>query len=192
MFRKQLTESFPELYRKYYCDVHRFLSSILKNSNDVDDLVQDTFIKVNKNVDWEKVRNPKSYLFQAAHNLTIDQMRKHKRAQHFEHDSDIEIGTEATNPERVNLSQEQITLLTAGISSLSPSVQQVFVLNKLYNLSYKDVAAITNLSIKTVEKHIAKGMVECLKMTSQVEVRKEGVGQSKVTNINERFSRKGG
>jgi RNA polymerase sigma factor (sigma-70 family) len=165
------------LYTKYYHDLRRFLMRKFKDDADIEDLVQDTFIKVYKSVNWHSIKNPKAYLFHAAQNLTIDKIRKKKHEKTFLHDSELEIGSDLIDPEREVLSHEQVKLLTNAISGLSPSVQQAFVLNKLYNLSYKEIAITMSLSVKTVEKHIAKGLMTCVKNTLRHE------NESKIDNV---------
>jgi RNA polymerase sigma factor (sigma-70 family) len=157
------------LYKKYYHDLKRFLKKMLKDDLDVEDLVQDTFIKVNKSVNWNSIKKPKAYLIHVAQNLAIDKIRRTKREKEFIHSSELEVGSDLADPQRTALTRERIMVLTNAISNLSPSVQQAFILNKIYNLSYKEIAATMSLSVKTVEKHIAKGLLICVKKSKRNE-----------------------
>ena len=44
------------------------------------------------------------------------------------------------------------------VNKLSPRCRQIFIMNRLDQMKYKEIAAELEISVKTVEHHIAKGL----------------------------------
>ena len=60
-----------------------------------------------------------------------------------------------TSPEEVLISQEEIRLLNAAIQSLPPKCSMAFKLVREDHFNYKEAASILQVSVKTLEAHIA-------------------------------------
>jgi len=52
-------------------------------------------------------------------------------------------------------------VLARAIAALPPQCAKVFVLRKMQGLSQKEIAARLNISVRTVENHVALGLVRC-------------------------------
>jgi len=58
-------------------------------------------------------------------------------------------------------SRERIRLLARAIAALPPQCAKVFILRKMQGLSQKEIAARLNISVRTVENHVALGLSRC-------------------------------
>jgi RNA polymerase sigma-70 factor (ECF subfamily) len=58
-------------------------------------------------------------------------------------------------------SRERIRLLARAIAALPPQCAKVFLLRKLQGLSQKEIAVRLNISVRTVENHVAIGLSRC-------------------------------
>ncbi len=130
---------------------------------DLDDLVQETFIRVLRARESGEVRAPRALLFTTARNLAIDHLRR-ERIISMESLAEIErlpVLTESAGvPEAVGHAQE-LELLTQAIQSLPDRCRQVLTLRKIYGLSQREIAAQLGITEHTVEAQVANGMRRC-------------------------------
>jgi RNA polymerase sigma factor (sigma-70 family) len=126
---------------------------------DVDDVVQEAFMRVLASRATAEIRAPKAFLFTTARNLVLMQMR---RRQVERADSLMEIEGESildqdvAIPDAVARSQE-LELLTQAIQLLPARCRQILTLRKIYGLSQKEVAAELGVSQNVVETQGAIG-----------------------------------
>ncbi len=165
------------LFRRYGKDVRAFLGQRLDSTTDVEDLTQETFLRAQRTRDWNAVSNHRAYLIKTARNLFLDLLRGERR-------SIVDYGYEALadyagserSPEQLAISQDEYQHLCYAINRLSPKVRKAMILHKFFNLSFTEVARAMDISPRTVEKHIARGVAECLRHMMIVERRADGRG----------------
>ena len=59
------------------------------------------------------------------------------------------------------MAQQKLGFHCAAVASLPPKCRKVYLLRKVYGMSYKDIAATLKISDSTVEAHISKGYARC-------------------------------
>ena len=59
------------------------------------------------------------------------------------------------------MAQQKLGFHCAAVASLPPKCRKVYLLRKVYGMSYKDIAATLQISDSTVEAHISKGYARC-------------------------------
>ncbi len=158
--------AFDQIYAAVQPMLRRFLVARLGNEADADDVVQDTFIKLQQAIQTEVVENPKAFAFSIARNLSVDLVRRNSRAKAREAvytDMKIErAGEDLVDPtptaEQDVEARQQMERLMSAIEDLTPKVRQAFVLHKIDGHSYAEVAQIMGLSKSTVEKHMIKAL----------------------------------
>jgi RNA polymerase sigma-70 factor (ECF subfamily) len=130
---------------------------------EVDDLVQEAFLRVLAAHRAGKVRAAKPFLFATARNLALDRLRRHEvaRTEPLGETEALHVLDEGEGiPETVARHQE-LALLTEAIQSLPARCRQVFTLRKLYGLSQREIAARLGISESTVENQITIGIDKC-------------------------------
>lgn len=130
-----------------------WLRSQFSAKSDVDDLVQEAFVRVLQAHAAGGVKAPKAFLFITARNLALMQLRRKKVAgEERLTEADLwSISDEnADVPEAVARAQE-LELLTAAIQSLPTRCRQIVTLRKIYGMSQKEVAADLGIAEHTVE-----------------------------------------
>ncbi len=137
-----------------------WLTSQFSNSCDVDDLVQEAFIRVLRARAEGEVRSPKAYLFVVARNLALMQVRHRKVARE---DSLAEIDCSSILDESVDIPHavahaQELEMLTKAIQSLPTRCRQILTLRKIYGLSQKETAAELGIVEHTVEIQTALGI----------------------------------
>ena len=141
----------------------KYLRRYLARQADIDDVVQDVFVRAFEAEQKREIRSPKSYLFKIAKHMALNEARRKSRQLmvYMGDMADLDVidsklyGYEALDME------ERLTVMNKLITDLPPQCQRVLVLRKIYGFSHKEVAGKLNISVKTVEKHLTKGLQRC-------------------------------
>lgn len=158
------------LFQRYELNIRKFLMRKAYQREDVDDLVQETFMKAHKVSDWKDVKNPEAFLVRIAGNAYNDHVRKENR-------NIVDCTTDAATanveanqptPENTVSMKQQIKELEMVVNSLTPRVKQSLILIRILNVSYAQASEIMNISVSTLESHVAKGMAECRRKLNRV------------------------
>jgi len=122
--------------------------------------VQEAWIRLACYENDQIVAKPEAFLMRAALNLSIDTHRT--RMSHGEEVPLDEVVLIDATPtaEAVVLARERIARLSAGLERLSEKTRDIFLSHRVDGMSYQQIAQQHNLSISTVEKHIAKAMLQ--------------------------------
>ena len=144
-----------DLFSYYYPRLYHFSKSILKIENDIDDILQEVFVKIWLN--RQKIGNPETfnaYIFTITKNEVLNLIRSNLR----EHTFKDQLFQHAVAEEYQNSAPLEYEEVKAGIDKivavLPEKRQQVFILSRTEGLSNKEIAQQLNISEKTVEDHI--------------------------------------
>lgn len=142
-----------ELYKNYSKLVFGVIYSILKNTDETEDVLQNVFIKIFK-LDNEKLptKSHLSWLYSVAKNETINYIKKHSKEKNYE--SLYEITDNDTEIEKV-LDKEYFNKL---IENLPPKQQEILSLKIISNLSFREIANILDMKIPAVQWHYYKSL----------------------------------
>lgn len=130
------------------------------NRPDVNDLRQDTYVRVYEAAAKCRPPVPKAFLFTTAAHLLADRMRR-RRVVAIDAVGDVEgleILVEEVSPERRLSAHEELRRLAQAMDLLPPKCREVVWLRRVHELSQKEVARRLGITEKTVEKHVMKGM----------------------------------
>jgi RNA polymerase sigma-70 factor (ECF subfamily) len=123
-----------------------------------EDIVQEIFIRI-----WQDRRDLimtdtiRWYLFTAVRNNSISHLRKEKNSILVEW-KEQEAWEEPVLPKEAGSYLDYEGLLQIAIDRLPPKCREIFVLSRLSNMTYKQIAASLNISIKTVENQLGKAL----------------------------------
>jgi len=100
-------------------------------------------------------------LFSIAKNLALSRVRHQQVV--LKHQRSVESNQASTgmSAEFSLLESDEKERLQAAITSLPPMCKQVFIQRKIHNKSHADIAKSFNITTKTVESHIARGLKLC-------------------------------
>jgi RNA polymerase sigma-70 factor (ECF subfamily) len=153
--KKDDKSAVDELFSYYYPRLYHFSKSILKIENDIDDILQEVFIKIWLN--RQKIANPdtfNAYIFTITKNEVLNLIRNKLKDQNFKD----ELFLRSVAEEFQISSHLEFDEVKAGIDTIVNGLpekrQQVFILSRTEGLSNKEIAQQLNISEKTVEDHI--------------------------------------
>jgi RNA polymerase sigma factor (sigma-70 family) len=143
--------------------LHRYLQRFTSGAEDVEDLVQETYVRMYSLPDYRKIESPRALLFRIAHNMAVERARR-QSTQATDSVADLELlnvySTEAPADEQID-ARQRFESFCAAVDRLPPLCRRVFVLRKVYRLSHDEIAEVLGVSHSTIEKHVAKGLVRC-------------------------------
>lgn len=159
------TKWFTEEVHVHEGSLRSYLRGAFPSVRDVDDVVQESFLRVWKARALEPVRSAKSFLFKVARHLAIDHIR-HGSASPIIAVTDIEalavLDERARVAERAG-TNEEIEMLIEAIDALPARCREIVILRKLRGLSQKEIAAQLGISEQTVQVQVVRGVKRCAK-----------------------------
>ncbi len=127
-----------------------------RNPADAEDLTQEVYLKVHKNIDTVKdSESSKYWLFKVTRNTCLDFHRKNKHRRHSplgpEHEQ-----PESMTPESQLVSRENLQSLKAAIQQLPKKQKEVFILREYGDLSYQEIADVLKINRGTVMSRLTR------------------------------------
>lgn len=149
-------QSYNELFLHFYPSLQQFAFSYVKSKQLSEEIVSDVFIKIwEKRTTLHKIANLKFYLFTSTRNTAINYLKKQKGAKSIAaEDYWVELNSVYFDPEKLMITAEMMQKIQKAIQSLPPKCKLIFKLVKEEGLKYKEIAALLDLSIKTVENQM--------------------------------------
>ncbi len=150
---------FEENLRPHESMIRAWLQSRYGSLCDVDDVIQETYLRVFEARKRTEVSSPKAFFFAVARNAAVDQIRrsKVKLTESCGDWDDLEILDEAQGVQETVARNHELELLTRAIQQLPDRCRRVFTLSKVYGLSYEQIAQSMGISIHTVSAQLTKG-----------------------------------
>jgi RNA polymerase sigma-70 factor (ECF subfamily) len=141
----------------------------VRESSDVEDLVQDVFARIVARNSDRPVENLGAYIFQTAASVLADRGRRRASrhaAAHEEFDAEHHSNDEL-DPERVLTGKENLRAVTAALLSLSERTRTIFVLHRLEGYKHREIAAQLGISVSAVEKQMIRAVQHLAKTVGQ-------------------------
>ena len=132
----------------------------VRNADDVDDLVQEVFVRIVSRDSPERIDHLGGYILKTAGSILADRARRRasRRADsHVSFDPDRHGGADL-DPERVLSGKEDLRLATAALLSLPERTRTIFLLRRLEGYRIGEIATHLGISISAVEKHMLKAI----------------------------------
>lgn len=173
LFVSGCNEAFDELLLRYKDRLYSYISYIVRNNDMADDLFQETFVKAIMTLRQGRYKeNGRFYawLTRIAHNLLIDQFRNERNEAlvYDEEDSETvwqEVAMMADGYREYELINEQVLTDVKVLMDKLPDNQREVVYMRFYqDLSFKEIADITGVSINTALGRMRYGIINMRRM----------------------------
>lgn len=144
------------------------LKSYLRGSfpavQDVDDVMQESYLRVWRARMLQPIGSAKSFLFTVARNVALKILRKNSNAPFVPTAEFAELVVDDVIPAGAEAAcaQERINLLADAVMTLPARCREIVILHKLQGLSQKEVATQLGLSERTIERQVRIGTRRCL------------------------------
>jgi len=147
---------FWKIYDQYYGPVRKFILAYVRDEWVADDLIQETFVRIQKNLnsvrDHSKIS---SWIFRIAHNLCHDHFRESKRSTLNQRKIQKEIVTLKEAVVQKELEQQQMgECVQDKMDLLPPDYRTVLILSDIMAFNQKEIAEILDISVSNVKVRI--------------------------------------
>lgn len=147
------------LYRDQAAAIRRRLSARLGSADEANELLHDAFARLLRAGRSRELRDPGAFLNRIVRNLLIDRSRRRStRPVHVDIDDQPGLAVAPDQADAIELEQVQRRYREI-VESLPPRMREVFVLHRQEGLGYREIAERLDISVRTVEWHIAEAIV---------------------------------
>ena len=141
---------FDDIYEEYFDRVYYKVLSVVKNDDDAEDICQETFISVYKNLSkFREESNIYTWIYRIAINKTYDFFKKRKLE--FEINDDV-----LSLPEDVNFDTKII--LQEKLKLISEKEREIVILKDIYGYKLKEIAEMKDMNLSTVKSVYYKAL----------------------------------
>lgn len=175
MYAKGDNSAFDVLLSRYQQKLYSYILFLVHNEDTANDLFQETFVKAIVTIQQGRyVESGKfsAWLTRIAHNLIIDKYRQDKNANLISNDNDeCDIFNNAALSDitvEMKIIREQSLADVERLVKELPAVQQEVVYMRFYqNLSFKEIAEATGVSINTALGRMRYGLINLRRMVEE-------------------------
>ncbi len=142
-----------------------YFNKRVRDPGEAEDLTQEVFIRLAGHPDRHNGERLSAYVFTIAGNLLKDRAKSPSTA-HRRHSQSLDqiqenyAGlpelAEGRTPERVLVGKETLKDVLAALTELGERTRDIYVLSRLENMQYREIAVLHGISVSAVEKHIMK------------------------------------
>ena len=163
-------ELFGELTKRYEAKMKRYARKFLNIHEDIQDVVQEVFIKAYQNIkSFNAERKFSSWLYRIAHNEFVNALKKHKRRKVFSFfELDILLPysfTKSDNQDIDHIDREKMRqMIDEYLDKLDLKYREPIILYYLEKLSYKEITDILHIPISTVGIRLKRGREKLKKL----------------------------
>jgi len=143
-----------EIYDQYYQRVRKFILHTVRNDWVADDLVQETFIRINNNLeDLRDTAKLQAWIFRIAHNICQDYFRHQGKSANpgLEEVSEETVPSKAPTTQK-ELEQGQMRKCVFGlVNRLPESLRSVIILSDISEFNQREIAEILGITAENVK-----------------------------------------
>lgn len=158
---------FKSVFEAHFKILRNFLIFKFRDVERAEDTAQNAFVILWENCGMLKPEQAKSFLYTTAIRLSLNMIKHDKVVTNFELQSKPK-GTHEESPEFLLVETELKKQLEKAINDLPEKQRTVFLMNRMENQSYSEIASLLDLSVKAVEKRMHLALVSLRKVIKNV------------------------
>ncbi|MCE2844066.1 MAG: RNA polymerase sigma factor [Sediminibacterium sp.] len=173
-FQEGNTRAFDALLDRHQERIYNTILFMVKDSYLAEDLIQEIFIKIIDNLKQRKYNEEGKFLpwaLRISHNFCVDHFRKVKRTPTIKTSDDqdlFEVINHSDHSADYKMTRKQTHQNIQQLVDLLPEEQrEIIVLRHYANLSFKEIATMTNCSINTALGRMRYGLINLRKMMNE-------------------------
>ncbi len=158
--------AFRALFNIYYPKVLTFITCIVKEQSDAEDIAQDIFVKI-----WERremlpdhVTSLTGYIYRMSRNAALNKLRRSANLQYVseldQHVSDYSESASGTEIENEYYAREKALFIRLVVNRMPKQRRLIFEMSRYHGLDNQSIADILHISKKTVENHLSLALKE--------------------------------
>jgi len=149
-------QDYKHCFDQYFDPLRNYLYYKCGDSDLATDIVQDIFLKV-----WEKPidvtsNTIKALLYKMVNDAFFDQLRKNKVADKYL--SRLDLNLNSNGPDDILEFEELKQQYETSLAALGEKQRSVFLMSRMEDLTYKEIAERLSISVKAVEKRMSQAL----------------------------------
>ena len=138
----------------------QFLQHHWRNRSDVEDLVQDVYVRLYEAAQKEIPEHPRKFLFTTARNLLIDRARRAQiiPIEALPDPETLDIAVDTPGPERNAIARDELRRLQEALDRLPARNREAVVLARIEGLTGREISQRMGLAEATVSHHLSNGI----------------------------------
>lgn len=147
----------------YEPTLRAYLAQRYPTLQDVDDVVQESYLKLLRRRMDGNLTSARGFLFTVAQNLARDMFRRRRRAPFVDDDgrAAATVADERPGTADALCRSQELALLAEAIDALPPRCREVLTLRKIHGLSHKEIAQRLGLAERLVNHEVGQGVRRC-------------------------------
>lgn len=142
---------FVALVKRQSSFIFRVAYAVLRNPQDAEDVVQETFLKLYRGQAWRDIQDEPSYLARMAWRIAVGRVKRHRADP-----PDVEIRSWERNPEAAAMDADWNAIVHRLLNALPEDLRQPLALSALEELDSRQIAAVMGIPEGTVRTRIMR------------------------------------
>jgi RNA polymerase sigma-70 factor (ECF subfamily) len=177
LFKKGHASALEELVHRHKDKLYTSIVLLVKDAFLAEDIFQDTFIKIIDTIRAERYTEKGKFLpwaMRIAHNLCVDHFRKIKRTPIIKTSDDKDIfnvlNFSESSAEEKMITAQSHDRVRRMLDMLPEEQREVIILRHYADLSFKEIADLTQVSINTALGRMRYGLINLRKMMTEKQI----------------------
>jgi len=152
--------AFERLFRNYYAALCDYARGYVEKPDIAEDQVQDVFVNIwDQRKEWNPKGTIKSYLYKAVRNQSLNYLKHRRIVEEWKQKEVSSSSPDVYPPTERMVDPEQIKKwMQQAIGQLPEKRRMVYELSRDHGLTYREIAKVMDISIKTVETQMARSL----------------------------------
>lgn len=148
-----------DLFRSEHARLARMLGPRVRDTEAIADLLQDAFVRLSSSSDKQTPDRPAAYLQRIVRNLVVDRARRSSHERAFIPLDDCILPPIAPAQEQAIEVDDLLRRYRDALATLTPHTRRVFLMHRVDELTYREIARTLGISVATVEYHMSRALV---------------------------------
>ena len=154
-------DQITKLFQDHREALTQFLVYKIRCPETAQDLCQETYLRLLRDNAVTHDDNLSGFLFRVADRLAINYLKCQRLARNSGTPLDDNLVCPKHRPDEITALRQQCEILLNAINSLPRKFRAVFLLRKIDELTYTEIAQKLGISEKTVQRHLVEAMLHC-------------------------------
>ena len=150
---------FASLYRATLAPLRRYLTRLLGNTTEAQDVAHDAYLRVFPDGEKSTANQPEAVLYTTARRLAINRLKRRSISPFTPNALPLDsAASSAPGVAQQVMARQELRLLEVAISELPEGCRTVLLLRKVELLSHREIAERLGIAVSTVEKQHARAL----------------------------------
>lgn len=153
------SRDFASLYRATLAPLRRYLTRLLGNTTEAQDVAHDAYLRVYPTGDKTTADQPEAVLYTTARRLAINRLKRRSISPFASDGTSLDnAASSAPGVAQQVMARQELRLLQEAIAQLPEGCRTVLLLRKVELLSHREISERLGIAVSTVEKQHARAL----------------------------------